>query len=99
MRFGMVKWFDRDKGYGYIAQPSNNDVFVHHSDIVVADGEFQALRVGELVLFEIAEWHGKIKASRVTILKKNKEEQDKITRIDLQGFWTEAGDFDLDMLK
>lgn len=73
MRFGMVKWFDRNKGFGYIAQPTKDDVFVHYSDIVVSEGQFKALCVGELVLFDVVEWRGKKKASRVTPVKPDAE--------------------------
>lgn len=73
MRFGMVKWFDRNKGFGYIAQPSKNDVFVHYSDILVKDGEYKALKVGEMVLFEVVEWQGRQKAGRVIPLKASAE--------------------------
>lgn len=78
MRFGMVKWFDRNKGFGYIAQPAQNDVFVHYSDIVVAEGEYKALCVGELVLFDLVEWRGKQKAGRVTPLKPPSERRKKL---------------------
>ena len=34
MASGKVKWFDNKKGFGFIAQSSGQDVFVHHSSIV-----------------------------------------------------------------
>lgn len=80
MRFGMVKWFDRNKGFGYIAQPSKNDVFVHYSDIMVSEGEYKALKVGEMVLFEVVEWQGKQKAGRVIPLKSAKERCEQLKK-------------------
>lgn len=48
---GIVKWFSREKGYGFIRLADGEDVFVHHSDIE-GDG-FKTLRQGERVEFEI----------------------------------------------
>ena len=47
---GTVKWFDEQKGYGFISQDDGDDLFVHHSE--VASG---ALREGQTVEFEIGE--------------------------------------------
>ena len=48
---GTVKWFNDSKGYGFIQQPSGDDVFVHFSAIV-GDG-FRTLSEGEEVEFEV----------------------------------------------
>jgi cold shock protein len=48
---GTVKWFNSEKGYGFIAQDSGQDVFVHYSAIQM-DG-FRALAEGDRVEFEV----------------------------------------------
>jgi CspA family cold shock protein len=48
---GTVKWFSKEKGYGFIHRTSGDDIFVHHSDIE-AEG-FRSLRQGESVEFEV----------------------------------------------
>ncbi|MFW5652595.1 MAG: cold-shock protein [Planctomycetota bacterium] len=47
---GRVKWFDPQKGYGFIVGPEGQDVFVHYSQIV-ADG-FKVLREGITVKYK-----------------------------------------------
>ncbi len=50
MARGKVKWFNDSKGYGFIAQSSGEDVFVHFSSI--EGGGFRTLAEGEEVEFE-----------------------------------------------
>ena len=48
---GTVKWFDRRKGYGFVAQPDGPDVFVHYSAI---RGEgYRNLAPGQAVEFSV----------------------------------------------
>ena len=52
MAKGTVKWFNDQKGYGFITpEGGNGDVFVHYS--AVKDDGFRSLREGENVEFEI----------------------------------------------
>ncbi|KKB24232.1 RNA chaperone/antiterminator CspA [Staphylococcus carnosus] len=48
---GQVKWFNNEKGFGFIEVPGENDVFVHFSAIET-DG-FKSLEEGQKVRFEI----------------------------------------------
>lgn len=48
---GTVKWFNAQRGYGFIIDPEGKDVFVHHSNIVM-DG-FRHLNEDDIVNFEM----------------------------------------------
>ena len=53
MAQGTVKWFNAEKGYGFIAVDGGQDVFVHYSAIV-ADG-YRSLDEGQRVEFEVTQ--------------------------------------------
>ncbi|MGM9941621.1 MAG: cold-shock protein [Bulleidia sp.] len=53
MATGKVKWFNAEKGYGFITTDEGKDVFVHYSAIQ-CDG-FKTLDEGQAVTFEITE--------------------------------------------
>jgi CspA family cold shock protein len=48
---GTVKWFNNDKGYGFIKRSTGEDVFVHHSAIQASG--YRTLNEGEQVEFEV----------------------------------------------
>ena len=49
---GVVKWFDIEKGYGFISCNKGNDIFVHHSQIK-EKGPEKDLHEGENVTFDV----------------------------------------------
>ncbi len=53
MAHGKVKWFNDQKGFGFIEQDGGPDVFVHHTGIT-GDG-FKTLAEGEEVEFEVTQ--------------------------------------------
>ncbi len=63
---GTVKWFNGDKGFGFITSEDGNDVFVHFSQIQ-KDG-FKTLEEGEKVTFEIVDGDKGPQAANVTPL-------------------------------
>ena len=48
---GIVKWFNNEKGYGFVSRDSGGDVFVHQSAIQ-AEG-FRSLAEGDKIEFEV----------------------------------------------
>jgi CspA family cold shock protein len=63
MAVGKVKWFNDNKGYGFIEQPSGEDVFVHFS-VIEGDG-FKSLDEGQEVEFEVTQGPKGLQATRV----------------------------------
>ncbi len=61
---GTVKWFNGDKGYGFITPDEGDDLFVHYSE-VQGDG-FRTLEEGARVEFEVTEGRKGQQASSVT---------------------------------
>ena len=61
---GTVKWFNNDKGYGFIKRESGEDVFVHHTAIVYQSG-YRTLTEGERVEFEVKQGPKGLQAENV----------------------------------
>ncbi len=51
MANGVVKWFNDEKGFGFIEQEDGPDVFVHHTAINATG--FRSLKEGDKVTFEV----------------------------------------------
>lgn len=66
MSNGTVKWFNAEKGYGFISQESGDDVFVHFS--AIQGKGFKTLEEGQNVSFEIEDGPRGKQASNVTKL-------------------------------
>ena len=66
MATGTVKWFNDQKGFGFIEQEDGPDVFVHHSAINATG--FRSLKEGEKVSFDIQEGPKGPAAANVTVL-------------------------------
>ena len=64
MALGTVKWFNDAKGFGFIKQEDETDVFVHYSQIA-GDG-FRTLEEGQAVQFELKEGPKGMFAENVT---------------------------------
>lgn len=63
---GKVKWFNNEKGYGFIEYKDNEDIFVHYSAIK-SDG-FKTLKEGELVQFKLIDTDKGLQAKEVLSL-------------------------------
>lgn len=53
METGTVKWFNAEKGYGFIVREDKSDVFVHHSNIKARG--YRSLSEGQRVRFSVVE--------------------------------------------
>ncbi len=65
---GKVKWFNGEKGYGFITREGGPDLFVHYSEIQSTG--YRTLNEGDLVEFEITDGKKGKQASAVVVLKK-----------------------------
>ena len=64
---GTVKWFNGEKGFGFITQEEGDDLFVHYSEIQSAG--YRSLDEGATVEFEITQGKKGLQASSVTVVK------------------------------
>jgi len=64
MEQGKVKWFNADKGFGFIERADGEDVFVHFSAIQI-DG-YKSLDEGQSVTFEVEQGQRGLHATNVT---------------------------------
>ena len=67
MMIGHVKWFNNEKGYGFIEFKENEDIFVHYSAIEL-DG-YKTLSEGQLVEFKLVETSKGYQAINVRLVK------------------------------
>ena len=63
MATGTVKWFNNEKGFGFISQSDGADVFVHHSAIQM--NGYRSLAEGQAVEFEVQETPKGLQAANV----------------------------------
>jgi CspA family cold shock protein len=68
MTVGTVKWFNADKGYGFIAPESGEDVFVHFSAIQATG--YRSLEEGQVVEFDITQGQKGPQAANVRLLER-----------------------------
>ncbi|MFD2581027.1 cold-shock protein [Pedobacter vanadiisoli] len=62
MATGKVKWFNTQKGFGFIVQEDNKDLFVHFKDVL---GGIESLKENDRVEFEVAEGRKGLQAVNV----------------------------------
>ena len=70
---GRVKWFNNEKGYGFIDHQTGEDIFVHYSAIK-QDG-YKTLSEGQLVKFDLIETPKGLQAINVMATSEAKVEQ------------------------
>ncbi len=61
-----VKWFNDKKGYGFIENGGNDDIFVHYS--AIRHDNYKTLIMGEKVEFDLVETDSGLKAKNVKTL-------------------------------
>jgi len=64
MAQGKVKWFNPEKGYGFITRDDGEDIFVHYS--AIAGQGFRSLEEGQQVEFEVTTGKKGLQAANVT---------------------------------
>src|SRR6185369_8987797 len=64
---GTVKWFNSEKGFGFVTQENGPDLFVHYSEI--QSNGYRSLNEGDKVEFDITDGKKGKQASAVTVIK------------------------------
>jgi CspA family cold shock protein len=64
MATGTVKWFNREKGYGFITSETGEEIFVHHT--AINQQGFRSLEEGDKVNFDVVKGQKGPQASNVT---------------------------------
>ncbi|WP_024387128.1 cold-shock protein [Streptococcus suis] len=62
---GTVKWFNAEKGFGFIAQENGPDVFAHFSEI--QSNGFKSLEDGQKVTFEVEQGQRGLQATNIIV--------------------------------
>ena len=63
---GKVKWFNSQKGYGFIERDSGGDIFVHHN--AIQSSGFRSLNEGDKVSFEVTQGQKGPAAANVEVI-------------------------------
>lgn len=66
---GTVKWFNNQKGYGFLTSEDGTDFFVHYSDIKTEE-KFKSLAENENVVFDVIDTEKGRQAINVTVNEK-----------------------------
>ncbi|HYC60270.1 MAG TPA: cold shock domain-containing protein [Thermoanaerobaculia bacterium] len=73
---GVVKWFNNDKGYGFIKRNTGEDVFCHHSAIQASG--YRTLNEGERVEFDVKQGPKGLQAENVRRMEGGHDEREAV---------------------
>ena len=75
MNKGTVKWFNSQKGYGFITMEDGTEIFVHYSGII-SEQKFKSIAEGQTVEFEITDGEKGKQAINVTVIETVAEDEE-----------------------